>query len=315
MAPWTTIYNGKSLILAETPPPPPPKSSPSSSWSPSPTPSPSTPQTSRPPQTTKTSQETFNPSDVPTVFPSSTSAAQKPGACGEDSHCNSPNYQCGRDQKPACNQAANVCHCLALPKPTSKPTSTTTAAKATKNTSKAPYPIVTQWIKDMKIKVGKQNCHAKGSCGEKEVIDGPELLIDAKKICAALNEKKVRLSPGDKEYKSNGLGGHGSKHHFTISWIEGCTFPSKDRTKYGMRLFDPMETREEVMGVNRCENLLIGNWKDCVLTNVGKGGSRDIGCLRYSTGPGEEGNAGTGIGIQEKLKELGKDLGPWETVF
>ncbi|KAJ3940848.1 uncharacterized protein N0V96_008720 [Colletotrichum fioriniae] len=293
-AAWTTSYNGKHLVLAESPPPPDP---PGPSVIPILTPSPSVPQTSPPPQTTK-SEMPFNPSDVPTVWPSSTAAAQKPGAaCTEDNQCNLLN-QCARDQTPACDKVAQVCKCLAVPTPAPKPTSTTT--RPTKNTGKAPYPIVTQWIKDMEIKVGEQKCNGRASFDE-EVISGMDILMDIRKICKALDDKKLRISPDSEEYKSNGLGTNGSKHHSTISWIEGCTFPSKERTRYGMRAFDPRETGEEIDGMNRCEYMLNWNWKEC--------------CLRYATGPGEEGTKGTGDGIKEKLKELARDLGPWETIF
>ncbi|UQC80921.1 uncharacterized protein CLUP02_06407 [Colletotrichum lupini] len=307
-AAWTTSYNNKHVVLAESPPPPGP---PGPSVIPILTTTPSVPQTSPLPQTTK-SEKSFNPSDVPTVWPSSTAAVQKPGtACTEDSHCNLPN-QCARDQTPACDKVAQVCKCLAVPTlaPTSDPTPTT----PTKNTSKAPYPIVTQWIKDMEIKVGEQKCNDKVSFGQ-EVMSGMDIPMDIEKICKALDEKKLRISPDSGEYKSNGLGTNGSKHHFTISWIQGCTFPSKERTKYGMRAFDPRETGEEIDGMNRCEYMLNWNWKECDRTNSGKGGYRDIGCLRYATGPGEEGTKGTGDGIKERLKELARDLGPWETIF
>ncbi|KAK1457311.1 hypothetical protein CCUS01_01779 [Colletotrichum cuscutae] len=307
-AAWTTSYNNKHVVLAESPPPPGP---PGPSVIPILTTTPPVPQTSPLPQTTK-SEKSFNPSDVPTVWPSSTAAAQKPGtACTEDSHCNLPN-QCARDQTPACDKVAQVCKCLAVPTlaPTSDPTPTT----PTKNTSKAPYPIVTQWIKDMEIKVGEQKCNDKVSFGQ-EAISGMNILMDIEKICKALDETKLRISPDSGEYKSNGLGTNGSKHHFTISWIQGCTFPSKERTKYGMRAFDPRETGEEIDGMNRCEYMLNWNWKECDKINSGKGGYRDIGCLRYATGPGEEGTKGTGDGIKERLKELARDLGPWETIF
>ncbi|KAK1638798.1 hypothetical protein BDP81DRAFT_392219 [Colletotrichum phormii] len=308
-AAWTTSYNNKHVVLAESPPPP---SSPSSSAIPSLTPTPSVPQTSPPPRTTK-SEKSFNPSDVPTVWPSSTAAAQKPGAaCTEESQCNDSNTRCDRNQTPACDKAAQVCKCLALPATTPKPTSTTTTL--TKNTGKAPYPVVTQWIKDMEIKVGEQKCNDKASF-DKEKVSGMDILMDIQKICKALDEKKLRISPDSGEYKSNGLGSNGSKHHFSISWIQGCTFPSKERTKYGMRAFDPRETQEEIDGMNRCEYMLSWNWKECDKTNSGKGGYRDIGCLRYATGPGEEGTKGTADGIKERLKELAKDLGPWETIF
>ncbi|KAK1656909.1 hypothetical protein BDP55DRAFT_639210 [Colletotrichum godetiae] len=127
-AAWTTSYNNKHVVLAESPPPP---SSPSSYAIPSLTPTPSVSQTSSPPQTTK-SEKSFNPSDVPTVWPSSTAAAQKPGAaCTEESQCNGSNTQCGCYEAPACDETAQVCKCLALPATTPKPTSTTTTPTTT----------------------------------------------------------------------------------------------------------------------------------------------------------------------------------------
>lgn len=114
----------------------------------------------------------------------------------------------------------------------------------------------------MEIKVGEQKCNDRASFDE-EVISGMDILMDIRKICKALDDKKLRISPDSEEYKSNGLGTNGSKHHFTISWIEGCTFPSKERTRYGMRAFDPRETGEEIDGMNRCEYMLNWNWKEC----------------------------------------------------
>lgn len=115
--------------------------------------------------------------------------------------------------------------------------------------------------------LGTQHCHSADQYGKYKDVKARVQQFGASMACY---KKGGIISSGDSPISWYVTGANDKPgYNYGISWIDGCEG-------------EPQNSSTPVDGAT-CEELLIGNWKNC--NNNGAGGWIDAGCVRYTFYP------------------------------